>query len=92
MSKHERTELELHVIDHFSNNGEWQDLPLDEEEHCLQEFYDAYKENKDAYASTPEEIELIDECIRIIGEDIEGTDYTAENCKTVIEALEKFGL
>jgi saccharopine dehydrogenase-like NADP-dependent oxidoreductase len=94
MHAHERTELELHVIDHFSKQAEqsdWQEL--DPNEHCLQEFYHGYSENKSAYASTPEEIELIDDCIRILAADIEGSlDYNANDCATVIKALETFGL
>lgn len=90
--KHERTELELHVIDHFSKLPGWDDSMELEEGHCLAEFLAAYKDNGDAYASTQEEFELIDKFIKVVEADMNGADYTAEACNTVIKALETFGL
>jgi hypothetical protein len=90
--KHERTELELHVIDHFSKLPGWDDNLELEEGHCLAEFLEAYKATPEAYASTPEELELINKFIEIVEADIHGADFTAEACNVVIKAIETFGL
>lgn len=91
--KHVRTELENHIIDHFSKVSDWQDSALNENEHILTEFYESYTLNKDAFVETPEDEELIDEFVRIVGADIEGTyEFNAKDNATVIKALEKLGL
>lgn len=87
-----RTELELHVIDYFSKTPGWNENLDLEESYCLADFLSIYKKNKEIYASTPEEKELIDKFIEVVEADMEGADYTAEACNTVIKALETFGL
>lgn len=90
------TELEHHIIDHFTGLPGWDDsgwIDMPEDEHCLQEFHHGWSEAKDAYASTPEEIELIDKAIAILAADIEGSfEYTSSGCLIIIKAMETFGL
>lgn len=89
-----RTELEHHVLTHFESLPGWDfDAAVEVPEHILKENYDGYVNNKSDYATTPEEIELIDKFIEIVGEDIRGAwDFSAEGSRLVIQALETFGL
>ena len=89
----ERTELEQHVIQHFAETHD-PEFDLDDNVHVLKEHYDGYKKNEEnCYASTPAELDLIADFVRIVGEDIEGSyNYDAEDCRRVIEAMETFGL
>lgn len=93
-----RTELEMHVIQHFRDTKE--PLDIGSESHVLEEFLEGYKrKNPDGtytYAMGPDyekDVNILEKFAKIIQDDIDGTfNYNPEDCKLVIDAIEKFGL
>ena len=92
-----RTELEMHVIRHFRDS---EPLDTESERHVLEEFMEGYKSKNPngtyVYAMGPDyekDKNMLDKFIKIVQDDIEGVfNYNAEDCKSVIAAIEKFGL
>lgn len=90
------TELELHVLQAFRDDGEPMDLAyVPEDVHILQEFLDGYK-TEGAYInehSTEEERKMMSDFIILVEADIAGgADYTSGVFDTVIKAIRHFGL
>lgn len=100
MSK--RTELEVHVFDHFkgSKDPEFSVDNLKENSHLLIEWFDGYQYKNDdgkyCYAdpNDPSHEKLLNDFIHIVGSDIEGSyEYNANDFTNVIlKAIETFGL
>lgn len=93
-----RTELENHLIEwhrhNNPNNGFLDGVEDDEaDQHVLVEFAKGYKENRESYASSKEDEELIDEFLRVAEKDIDGSyEYQVKDFEKVLAALNKFGL
>ena len=90
--------LELFALQVFKSMGEpmeENDIQIlkDRNSHVLSEFLEGYKTAPNAYAETEEDLELINEFIRIVENEIDhGQEATPEELNKVSKALNKFGL
>ena len=93
--KDNTTELEQHLVDHYRDTEDgFIDGIETKKDHFLSEFVDGYTRAPDAYASTPEELALLNDFLRIANADIEGSyEYNSNDfINIVVKALDTFGL
>jgi hypothetical protein len=87
------TELENHLIQHFSTTSEpWEQERDNVNVHRLEEFVHGYINQRSSYVNPGQE-QLMDDFLRIAKLDIDGQfEYNPDDCLRVIEAIETFGL